>query len=76
MRTPIDGLALLSTLLPMVCVLVLISSISGCATRAGSGIEQACGQWDYLYASKYDSLGTVSQVFMNNTKREAFCDGY
>jgi len=75
MKKQIDVLALLTTLLPMVCVLLLISAISGCATRVGSGIEQACGTWDYIYASRYDTLATVDQIFMNNIKREAFCDG-
>lgn len=76
MKKQIDVLALLTTLLPMVSVFLLIIAMSGCGRRAGSGIEQACGTWDYIYASKYDTLGTVDQVFLNNVKREAFCDGY
>lgn len=75
MKTRIDALALLTTLLPMLCVFLLISVISGCATRVGSGIEAACSQWDYIYPSKYDTLGTTDQAFLNNVKREAFCDG-
>lgn len=76
MKTRIDALALLTTLLPMLCVLTLIVAMSGCAKKAGSGIEQACDTWDYIYASKYDTLGTVDQIFLNNVKREAFCDEY
>ena len=71
----IDALALLTTLLPMLCVLTLIVVMSGCARKAGSEIERACDTWDYIYASKYDTLGTVNQIFLNNVKKEAFCDG-
>lgn len=72
---PIDVPALLTTLLPMLCVLILLVAMSGCARKAGIGIEAACEQWDYLYASRSDSLGTVGQIYVNNVKREAFCRG-
>lgn len=62
---------------PLATLLVLSPMIllSACGTKAGIGIEAACSQWDYLYASPVDSLNTVQQVYANNVKREAFCDG-
>jgi len=65
----------LTMLLPMLCVLALVSVLSGCSVKVGGGIEAACGQWDPIYASKVDSLETVEQIYMNNVKQEAFCDG-
>ena len=61
--------------LVMLLSLSLMISLSACGTKAGIGIEAACSQWDYLYASRVDSLNTVQQVYANNVKREAFCDG-
>lgn len=61
--------------LVMLTALTLMISLSACGTKAGIGIEAACSQWDYLYAVPVDSLNTVQQVYTNNVKREAFCDG-
>ena len=75
MKKRIDVAGLLTMLLPMLFVLALVSVLSGCSVRVGSGIEEACQQWDYIYASRVDSLDTVDQIYLNNVKREAFCDG-
>ena len=75
MKTPIDVQALLTMLLPMLAVLTLMMLLAGCSPQAGIGIEQACSQWDVIQASRYDTLITVQDIFENNVKREAFCDG-
>lgn len=75
MKKPIDVLALLTMLLPMLAVLTLMMLLAGCSQKVGIGIEQACSQWDVIQASRYDTLITVQDIFENNVKREAFCDG-
>lgn len=75
MKTPIDVRAMLSMLLPLLVALILMTSLGGCQTRAGLGIEAACSQWQVIQASRYDTLITVQDIYENNVKREAFCDG-
>lgn len=75
MKKQIDGLAILSTLLPMLAVLTLMTLLSGCTKRDGFGIEAACSQWQVIQASKFDTYITVQDIYENNVKREAFCDG-
>jgi len=65
----------LTMLLPMLCVLALISVLSGCSAKVGSGIEASCDQWKYIYASRDDTSYTIDQIYLNNVKREAFCRG-
>ena len=71
----LDVLSRLRMPLAMLTGLSLMISLSACGTKAGIGIEASCSQWDYLYASPVDSLETVRQIYANNVKREAFCDG-
>lgn len=75
MKKQTDGLAMLTMLLPMLCVLALVIVLSGCQPKATGGIKAACSQWDIIYASRADTLDTVDQIYLNNVKREAFCDG-
>ena len=75
MKTPIDVRAIASMLLPLLLVLILMMLLGGCSPKAGLGIESACSQWDTLTASRFDTLTTVEQIYMNNVKKEAFCDG-
>ena len=75
MKKPLDVPALLTMLLPMLAVLSLMMLLAGCSPRAGFGIEAACGQWEVIQASRYDTLITVQDILENNVKREAFCDG-
>lgn len=75
MKKRTDGLAMLTMLLPMLCVLALVIVLSGCQRTDGFGIRAACSQWDIIYASRADTLDTVDQIYLNNVKREAFCNG-
>ena len=75
MKKPIDVQALLTMLLPMLAVLTLMMLLAGCQTKAGIGIEAACSQWEVIQASRFDTYITVQDIYENNVKREAFCDG-
>jgi len=75
MKTPIDVRAMLSMLLPLLAALILMTSLGGCQRTSGIGIEAACSQWQVIQASRYDTLITVQDIYENNVKREAFCDG-
>lgn len=76
MKTPTTGLKKL-TMLPVMLVSCLLLTVAGCSTREnGTGIEVACNQWDYIYASRWDTLETTDQILENNLRREAFCKGY
>ena len=75
MEKQIDVLALLTMLLPMLAVLTLMMLLAGCSPKAGIGIEAACSQWDIIQASRFDTYITVQDIYENNVKREAFCDG-
>lgn len=75
MKQPIDVRAVLTMLLPMLTVFLLMILLAGCSPKAGIGIEAACGQWDTLSASRFDTLITVEEIYKNNVKREAFCRG-
>lgn len=54
---------------------MLALAITGCTSQVGIGIKQACAQWDYVTASKMDTQRTITEIYQNNVKREAFCDG-
>lgn len=75
MKKPIDVRALLTMLLPLLTVFLLMTLLAGCSGRVGIGIDAACGQWDTLSASRFDSMSTVAEIYQNNVKREAFCRG-
>jgi hypothetical protein len=75
MKKPIDVLALLTMLLPMLAALILMMLLAGCSPKAGIGIEAACSQWQTIQASRFDTFITVQDIYENNVKREAFCDG-
>ena len=62
--------------LPLLLVgLMLALVITGCSNQVGIGIEKACEQWDYVTASRMDTQRTITEIYQNNVKREAFCDG-
>ena len=76
MKTPTTGLKRL-TMLPVMLVSCLLLTVAGCSARKGGiEIEVACNQWDYIYASRWDTLETTDQILENNLRREAFCKGY
>ena len=58
-------------------VIALLATIAmvGCAGYKDAGIEATCQQWDYIYYSREDTVGTINQAFELNTRREAFCYG-
>ena len=61
----------------LVGILSLIT-LSGCGIinqYQDAGIEATCEQWDYVYASNFDTIDTVNQVFELNTRRNAYCKG-
>ena len=76
MKTPTTGLKKL-TMLPVMLTSCLLLTAAGCSARKGGiEIEVACNQWDYIYASRWDTLETTDQILENNLRREAFCKGY
>jgi len=76
MKTPTTGQKM-RTMLPVMLTGFLLLTVAGCSSRKGGiEIEIACNQWDYIYASRYDTLETTDQILEYNLRREAFCKGY
>ena len=70
-----NALKPLLTLLVTLALLLILLSLTACGTKAGLGIEAACDTFDYVIVSQFDTLETVKQVYVHNSKLEAFCDG-
>jgi hypothetical protein len=70
-----NALKPLLTLLLTLGLLLILLSLTACGERVGLGIEAACDTFDYVTISQFDTMETVKQVFVHNSKLEAFCDG-
>ena len=70
-----NALKPLLTLVALLVGFLILLSLTACGTKAGLGIEAACDTFDYVTISQFDTMETVKQVFVHNSKLEAFCGG-
>jgi hypothetical protein len=60
--------------LPFVLAIMLLFLLSACAkTTVIGGTEAACGVWRPVSWSKKDTDQTITEIKVNNARREAWC---